>query len=93
MEERVNFPGTSPAFVTNFSLLSLQGDLNIDGDRVLVAKGGSGGSFYSRFEPSKGQVRHIRLDLKLIADVGLVGWEPVVTVMMVLNISVNALWL
>ncbi|XP_003966173.2 GTP-binding protein 10 [Takifugu rubripes] len=50
------------------------GDLNIDGDRVLVAKGGSGGSFYSRFEPSKGQVRHIRLDLKLIADVGLVGF-------------------
>lgn len=73
MEERVNFPGTSPAFVTNFSLLFLQGDLNIDGDRVLVAKGGPGGSFYSRFEPGKGQVRHIRLDLKLIADVGLVG--------------------
>ncbi|CAG11897.1 unnamed protein product, partial [Tetraodon nigroviridis] len=50
------------------------GDLNADGDRVLVAKGGSGGSFYSGFEPSKGQIKHIRLDLKLIADVGLVGF-------------------
>lgn len=55
------------------TLLSLQGDLNTDGDRVLVAKGGSGGSFYSGFEPRKGQFKHIRLDLKLIADVGLVG--------------------
>lgn len=59
--------------ISNLFIVSLQGDLNVDGDRVLVAKGGSGGSFYSRFEPSKGQVKHIRLDLKLIADVGLVG--------------------
>nr|XP_020462934.1 GTP-binding protein 10 [Monopterus albus] len=50
------------------------GDLNAEGDRVMVAKGGCGGSFYSAFEPSKGQARHIRLDLKLIADMGLVGF-------------------
>ncbi|XP_022051699.1 GTP-binding protein 10 [Acanthochromis polyacanthus] len=50
------------------------GDLNADGDRVLVARGGSGGSLHSGFEPSKGQTRHIRLDLKLIADLGLVGF-------------------
>ncbi|KAM6909997.1 GTP-binding protein 10 [Xenentodon cancila] len=50
------------------------GELNNEGDRILVAKGGSGGSFYSAFEPSKGQVKHIRLDLKLIADLGLVGF-------------------
>uniref|UniRef100_A0AAQ5X0A9 GTP-binding protein 10 n=1 Tax=Amphiprion ocellaris TaxID=80972 RepID=A0AAQ5X0A9_AMPOC len=50
------------------------GDLNADGDRVLVARGGSGGSLHSGFEPSKGQARHIRLDLKLIADLGLVGF-------------------
>lgn len=49
------------------------GDLNEEGDRVLVAKGGSGGSLYSAFEPTKGQAKHIRLDLKLIADLGLVG--------------------
>uniref|UniRef100_A0A4W6BPJ8 GTP-binding protein 10 n=1 Tax=Lates calcarifer TaxID=8187 RepID=A0A4W6BPJ8_LATCA len=50
------------------------GDLNTEGDRVMVAKGGSGGSFHSAFEPSKGQAKHIRLDLKLIADLGLVGF-------------------
>ncbi|XP_042346291.1 GTP-binding protein 10 [Plectropomus leopardus] len=50
------------------------GDLNTEGDRVIVAKGGAGGSFHSIFEPKKGQTRHIRLDLKLIADLGLVGF-------------------
>ncbi|KAF6739681.1 GTP-binding protein 10 [Oryzias melastigma] len=50
------------------------GDLNEEGDRVLVAKGGSGGSLHSAFEPTKGQAKHIRLDLKLIADLGLVGF-------------------
>ncbi|XP_047453900.1 GTP-binding protein 10 [Mugil cephalus] len=50
------------------------GDLNAEGDRVLVASGGSGGSFYSGFEPGKSQAKHIRLDLKLIADLGLVGF-------------------
>ncbi|XP_077382315.1 GTP-binding protein 10 isoform X1 [Festucalex cinctus] len=50
------------------------GDLNAEGDRVLVAKGGHGGTFASTFLPSKGQTRHIQLDLKLIADMGLVGF-------------------
>ncbi|XP_072250396.1 GTP-binding protein 10 [Leuresthes tenuis] len=50
------------------------GDLNVEGDRVMVAKGGSGGSLYSEFQPSKGQAKHIRLDLKLIADLGLLGF-------------------
>ncbi|KAK0147847.1 GTP-binding protein 10 [Merluccius polli] len=50
------------------------GELNAEGDRLLVAKGGQGGSFHSAFTPSKGQTKHIRLDLKLIADVGLVGF-------------------
>ncbi|CAN9513572.1 unnamed protein product [Ophioblennius macclurei] len=50
------------------------GELNALGDRIKVAKGGSGGSFHSAFQPSKGQTKHIRLDLKLIADLGLVGF-------------------
>ncbi|KAM4580541.1 GTP-binding protein 10 [Odontesthes bonariensis] len=50
------------------------GDLNVEGDRVMVAKGGSGGSLYSEFQPKKGQAKHIRLDLKLIADLGLLGF-------------------
>lgn len=52
----------------------VMGELNAEGDRLLVAKGGQGGSFYSAFTPSKGHTKHIRLDLKLIADVGLVGF-------------------
>ncbi|XP_056618621.1 GTP-binding protein 10 isoform X1 [Triplophysa dalaica] len=50
------------------------GELNNEGDRLLVARGGHGGSLHSGFLPSKGQTRQIRLDLKLIADVGLVGF-------------------
>ncbi|KAM4601299.1 GTP-binding protein 10 [Polymixia lowei] len=50
------------------------GELNVEGDRVLVARGGQGGSLYSGFEPTKGHGKQIRLDLKLIADVGLVGF-------------------
>nr|XP_046254412.1 GTP-binding protein 10 [Scatophagus argus] len=50
------------------------GDLNVEGDRLMVAKGGSGGCMYSAFQPSKGQTKHVRLDLKLIADLGLVGF-------------------
>ncbi|XP_052435412.1 GTP-binding protein 10 [Carassius gibelio] len=50
------------------------GELNFEGDSLLVAKGGQGGTLTSGFLPSKGQTRQIRLDLKLIADLGLVGF-------------------
>ncbi|XP_010900800.1 GTP-binding protein 10 [Esox lucius] len=50
------------------------GELNHEGDRVLVARGGLGGSYHSGFLPKKAQARIIRLDLRLIADIGLVGF-------------------
>ncbi|XP_026867327.2 GTP-binding protein 10 [Electrophorus electricus] len=50
------------------------GQLDYEGDKVLVARGGHGGSLNSRFLPRKGQLRQIRLDLRLIADMGLVGF-------------------
>ncbi|XP_078091028.1 GTP-binding protein 10 isoform X2 [Mustelus asterias] len=50
------------------------GELNKKGDRVIVAHGGRGGSFTTNFLPSKGQSRIIRMDLKLVADIGLVGF-------------------
>ncbi|XP_066538535.1 GTP-binding protein 10 isoform X2 [Hoplias malabaricus] len=50
------------------------GALNCEGDRVLVARGGQGGGPHSAFLPNKGQNRQIRLDLRLIADLGLVGF-------------------
>uniref|UniRef100_A0A4X1UCN8 GTP-binding protein 10 n=1 Tax=Sus scrofa TaxID=9823 RepID=A0A4X1UCN8_PIG len=50
------------------------GELNKEKDRILVAEGGIGGKLLTNFLPLKGQRRVIHLDLKLIADVGLVGF-------------------
>jgi len=43
-------------------------------DRVLVAAGGQGGNKATDFMGLRGQARSVRLDLKLLADVGLVGF-------------------
>ncbi|XP_034523482.1 GTP-binding protein 10 isoform X2 [Ailuropoda melanoleuca] len=50
------------------------GELNKEKDRILVAEGGLGGKLLTNFLPLKGQKRIIHLDLKLIADIGLVGF-------------------
>jgi GTP-binding protein len=63
----------------------LLGDLSRDGDTLLVAKGGQGGRGNTRFKTSvnraprqsdtgkPGESRHLKLALKLLADVGLLG--------------------
>src|SRR5918993_947807 len=63
----------------------LVADLAVEGQRVLVAKGGRGGRGNARFvsstnraprrtEPGEdGEERRLQLQLKLLADVGLVG--------------------
>ena len=50
------------------------GELNEEGDKFLLAKGGDGGSPANGFCGMKGDAQSIVLDLKLIADVGFVGY-------------------
>jgi GTP-binding protein len=75
-------PGTSVYDETNSDLV---GDLVSPGDRLVIAKGGRGGRGNSRFTNSRNQApriaekgepvteRELRLELRLIADIGIVG--------------------
>jgi GTP-binding protein len=65
---------------------TLAADLAVEGDRILVARGGRGGRGNARFisatnraprrtEPGEaGEEKTLHLELKLVADVGLVGF-------------------
>lgn len=65
------------------------GDLSDDGDELIVARGGKGGRGNIHFRTSTnrspdraepglpGQVMRLRLELKLLADVGIVGYPNV----------------
>ena len=75
-------PGT---VVTDAHTAELIGDVLRDGERLLVARGGRGGRGNARFKSSinrtprkttpgkPGDERHLKLELKVLADVGLLG--------------------
>lgn len=50
------------------------GSIDKEGDTLIIARGGPGGCPENNFLGHFGQVYHVRLDLKLIADIGLVGF-------------------
>lgn len=72
--------------VTNVDTDEVIGDLTCNGDRLLVARGGKGGLGNMHFKSSvnrtprkalpglPGEERALRLELKLLADVGLLGF-------------------
>ncbi|MBS0170250.1 MAG: GTPase ObgE [Nitrospira sp.] len=82
----VSIPVPVGTMVFDANSQELLADLTADGDQYIVAKGGRGGRGNSRFASSTnrvptqfepgtpGEERLLRLDLKLLADVGLVGY-------------------
>ncbi|XP_037509905.2 GTP-binding protein 10 [Rhipicephalus sanguineus] len=52
----------------------LIGDLIKPNDKILVVRGGQGGNPSNQYHGQKGEVDNITLSLKLIADVGFVGF-------------------
>lgn len=74
-------------------------DLDEDGERVAVARGGDGGLGNTHFKSSTnrsprqstngdaGERRQLRLELKMIADVGLVGFPSVGKSTLIANLS------
>lgn len=53
---------------------SVIGSLDAEDDMVCIAKGGPGGSPKNEFNGLKGEKKMVVLNLKLIADIGLVGF-------------------
>ena len=84
--EDVVIPVPTGTVVHNLDTDEVIGDLTVHGERLLVARGGKGGLGNMHFKSSTnraprqstpgtpGEERRLRLELKLLADVGLLGF-------------------
>ncbi|XP_050429870.1 GTP-binding protein 10 homolog [Adelges cooleyi] len=70
-DKKVNVPTGITVYDDKNNLI---GDLNEDESELIVAKGGQGGCKTNGYCGQKGESRSIKLELKLIADIGLVGF-------------------
>jgi len=50
------------------------GNINKVGDKVVVARGGDGGMASNQYVGQKGDALSVTLDLKIISDIGFVGY-------------------
>lgn len=50
------------------------GEVDNDTDQLLIARGGKGGNSENKWSGQPGQHYSINLDLKLIADIGMIGF-------------------
>ncbi|PNF37440.1 GTP-binding protein 10 [Cryptotermes secundus] len=55
-------------------VVAAEGELNTDGSSLVVAYGGAGGNPLTQYSGQRAEPLSVKLDLKLIADVGLVGF-------------------
>jgi len=82
-------PGTTITVMEGKTSLGVLADLHEHGDRIIVAHGGRGGFGNGHFVSSvrqrpdfaelgePGQIRTLKLELKLVADVGIIGYPSV----------------
>jgi GTP-binding protein len=82
----IYIPVPAGTIIKNFETKQVVADLVNDGEKVLIAKGGNGGFGNARFKSQKivaprianngkrGESKKIELELKVLADVGLVGF-------------------
>lgn len=54
---------------------TIVGALSKEGHSILVAHGGKGGSSNNNYKPHGGVTVSTKLELQVVADVGLVGFE------------------
>ena len=50
------------------------GEINEENEKLVIVRGGKGGSPSNKYKVQEGETFSVYLDLKLIADVGLIGF-------------------